>query len=452
MSTSHIGTRRPTLSWDVPPGVEGVRIEFCRTADCSSVLLTRDFIGPYGTPDVDLPTGRVFWRARSLVGGIESRRSSPVWQLEVSTRESMTRAAWGRSFDFNGDGYDDMAVWNPAGRVDLFTGSASGITATPAGSLRASRAPLADLNVVGDINGDGYSDLAVGANSTVTLYLGASDVRDEIVGLPFVVRDAARSDVWGIGDVNGDGFGDMFVVVVPNTATPDTRETSVIYGASTPPPIWPRIGSFATNLSTPAGFLAINDDVYADFTRSMSSNVVAFVGSRTGADPTAVGMLPAMVGIPVSAIADGDVNGDGLSDLSARSPPAFGFAGGTALLLSPYSFVGAPTSQLLSTLAPTVVPVGDIDNDGFSDCAALTADEIRIHRGTSIGYATTPFATLPRAAGASVPASTSTDFNRDGFDDFVITTPTSFTVVLGAATAPLMRLPMRASPSELVAF
>src|SRR5262245_50046264 len=77
--------------------------------------------------------------------------------------------------DFNGDGYDDVAVGAPtdaAGAVDVIFGSPDGL-----GASRSQHVTQANLGVApnkmndlfgwslaaGDFNGDGYDDLAIGA-------------------------------------------------------------------------------------------------------------------------------------------------------------------------------------------------------------------------------------------------------------------------------------------------
>ncbi len=108
--------------------------------------------------------------------------------------------------------------------------------------------------------------------------------------------------------------------------------------------------------------------------------------------------------------------------------------------------------MLLTSFATSIIPVGDIDGDGFADCVAQSASEIRVHRGGATGYDPTPFATLPLPAGAVARPSVGTDFNGDHFDDIVLVTPTSLTIVLGGASAPLRTLPARTIASNIVAF
>jgi len=131
--------------------------------------------------------------------------------------------------DVDGDGYGDVAVGAPsadsgAGAAYLYTGSASGLDAsrqqrlalTTSGSSDALGSALAGA---GDVNGDGYDDLVVGARGrgttgAVVLYPGGPSglgSGTELTATVAAMDDAFGVAVAGVGDVDGDGHDDVLV-------------------------------------------------------------------------------------------------------------------------------------------------------------------------------------------------------------------------------------------------
>jgi hypothetical protein len=135
--------------------------------------------------------------------------------------------------DVNGDGFDDLIIGadrydhpeNGEGMAYLFLGSASGLAADPVWSAEGDQAGAAfgcHVDAAGDVNGDGYGDIAVGAWSydvdaladagRANLYLGSPDGP---AATPAWIQDGDQAGgelgdaVRGAGDVNGDGFDDL---------------------------------------------------------------------------------------------------------------------------------------------------------------------------------------------------------------------------------------------------
>ena len=111
--------------------------------------------------------------------------------------------------DANGDGYPDVAVGHPnaeaIGEVLVFNGGATGVGVSPARTLRPPGDTSSGFGTVvssaGDFDGDGYADLVVGApglipTGAVHVFLGSP------TGLP-----AAPAATWRGGEAGGAGFG-----------------------------------------------------------------------------------------------------------------------------------------------------------------------------------------------------------------------------------------------------
>ncbi|MGQ0506990.1 MAG: integrin alpha, partial [Myxococcaceae bacterium] len=141
--------------------------------------------------------------------------------------------------DVNGDGYGDVVVgassWDGAamheGRAYLFLGSAAGLSTLPAWTADPTDEISAGFGVsatgAGDVNGDGYADVLVGAagasgsslkEGRAYLYLGSAAG----LGLApaWIAEPTNQTGAFfggtlaSAGDVNGDGYADVAVGAV----------------------------------------------------------------------------------------------------------------------------------------------------------------------------------------------------------------------------------------------
>ncbi|MFN4896955.1 MAG: integrin alpha [Pseudomonadota bacterium] len=146
--------------------------------------------------------------------------------------------------DLNGDGYKDFAVGATGaahngeanvGRVTVFSGAGFGILATLHGSSSFEYFGSA-LASAGDMNGDGINDIVVGSDSpeaSVRIFSG----KDGAV-LYIVEREGIDSrfgsSLAGAGDVNGDGYGDVIIGVPESNTAGDWSGRAVVIGDSCP--------------------------------------------------------------------------------------------------------------------------------------------------------------------------------------------------------------------------
>lgn len=309
LSTSTVTSRRPTLRWENPSGVSEARVELCRDRGCTMPLSTLDGTDS-ARPSSELPDGWVFWRLRSRAGTAVGEAASPTWQFWVGARnaDGDRDTSWGSVLDLDGDGHTDIAVGAPGvdverGTVSVYRGQSAGIGASPdwtiSGARRSDQLGRAVASA-GDVDGDGFGDLLLGTAMGIT----SAGYR---LGYVWIVRGSA----------------------IGPAAAPD----AVIEG---------------TDLSHPA------------------------------------------IGTSVAAL--GDVNGDGYADIGVSFPGS---------LLDDHSYVGvyagsatgisttAPTWRLMGRaedkeLAGTLSDAGDLNADGFGDFVVqhgLVADGIELHPG-----------------------------------------------------------------------
>ncbi|WP_437289379.1 FG-GAP-like repeat-containing protein [Sorangium sp. So ce406] len=121
------------------------------------------------------------------------------------------------SADFNGDGFSDVAVGAPGSqRVHVYFGSAGALDTVPDGVL-VGEGELGLALDAGDVNGDGFADLLVGepVSSMAFLFLGGPGAEFDATA-DLELHGEGPSDRFGqtvssSGDLDGDGFAEMLV-------------------------------------------------------------------------------------------------------------------------------------------------------------------------------------------------------------------------------------------------
>jgi hypothetical protein len=281
--------------------------------------------------------------ARLYLDDLDGETGFSVWGENRNDHAGVSVAGAG---DLNGDGFDDIAIGVlGTGRAHVIHGTASGL-APQLGLADAASVPAfydqyeartIDVADAGDINGDGFDDLLIGAvgveetadSGYATVVLGAADgFGSRFYDFPVYPFTGLASSVAGAGagDVNGDGFDDMIVAW-------DSRDLSyVVFGSE----------DFA-------GFPQfVEESGNSDFDVENGFAVIGGAASVDGA---------------------GDFDGDGFDDLIVSS------TGGDAYLVLGRASGFAPTVDLASLAdefrftgaAGQVAGAGDVNNDGYDD-------------------------------------------------------------------------------------
>ena len=441
---------------------------------CVSIL---NVAGTSATPTSSLARGAWFWRATARVGGAPTSAASAVWEFFVGARSAAVSSTWINDLDLNGDGLADIAITNASGGIAIGLGASSGapaaLTVTTSGPGEGSGGSLANA---GDVNGDGYSDMLFQTYRTVAaanvysqwVIYGAATVPTAatLFGAPSATP---RGRTTSVGDVNGDGYGDVAY------ATTDVS-ISIVYGSATglssvpaivlPTPFaasssfggslrsadfnadrFPDLvvgaaqagtplatGRLAVYMGTGTGFAAprllapvevagqtqfgmvgatiaigdFNGDGYGDFTTEAElanfqrPPAHVWFGSATGiaAAPSQL-LLSPTVGILIGSCASGDFNGDGFTDVAYGGDSAgtnggmsIYFGGATGLTSSGIFIPSTSSLGRLAFYAGYNISPGDVEGDGFADLLGSagygTPTRVQYHRGSMAGPATAP--------------------------------------------------------------
>lgn len=469
MSTSSVARTQPSLRFVLPPAATDASIELC--SDRAMTVACTSFVAAANVAMVPAPRARgwTFWRATARRGGATSV-ASPVWQFYVGTRRATSTqdTVLGKVMDLNGDGRVDLVATSRAPEeISVFYGSATGFASTPNVVLSAPMGASSfgsALDAAGDVNGDGFGDLVVGAPSTASgrayVYFGSATGVATTPSLSFAgaAGDEFGTGVGGVGDVDLDGYGD-FAVGAPNAMVPAVGAvgTATVYlGRASMPIAGPILLGIAVGERFGASITGGGDfdaDGFADVVVGApradvdvlvdAGQARAFLGGATGLQTVSAASINGQragdnLGFSVAIL--GDFNGDSTADAIAGGPNST--MNGCAVLGRGRRTGGIfpTTSQArfeLSTPNPdrggtAVGAAGDVNNDGFSDFVftapfanfnGTRSGAAGVCLGTDVGVRS-PCEGLIRngVAGDQLGESAASvgDVDGDGFDDVMI--------------------------------
>jgi hypothetical protein len=264
----------------------------------------------------------------------------------------------------------------------------------------------------GDVNGDGYADVIVGAPEYGLARNGAAFVfrggNGQLATTPAAVLPGSQTDskfgaaVAGAGDVNGDGLGDVIV---------GAPTLDAMIGAN----LTNDVGGVALYLGAPGDFNAQSD--------------LQLLGDEAGAQ------------FGYSLAGAGDVNGDGFDDAIVGAPFATSTNAGAGRATV---YFGARTPLATSLILPTVAQdqghsgfavagAGDVNRDGYADVLVGTplyggSDSrtglVTLYNGAAVGIGAQSYLNLNLNGGNLGHALAGVgDINGDGFADIAAGAP-----------------------------
>jgi hypothetical protein len=375
-------------------------------------------IGAYGTDGIGTDTGAAYVYFGGAGGALDTTPDGTLAGVAVGDALGASVAVAG---DVNADGFGDLIVG--AWGADL-GGTDSGAAYLYLGAAGASFDASADAVLLGagsgdgfgthvagagDVNGDGYADVVVGAPYSdlpyadagrAYLYYGGAGAFSTVAVA--ILSGEAPADNYGDqvasgGDLNGDGCADLVIVASHNDlGGTDAGKVYVYLGGSgsldtTPDATF--LGTSSARLEYGAGSAGdVNDDGfddlllgsnYDDASSTDAGRAWVYLGGPgtvldTMADTTIDGPV-AGTGLGYSVAGAGDLNADGYADIvvgatassvgGPYSGAAYVYFGGPSGVdaIADAELVGGGASEAFGR---SVSGAGDVNGDGYGDLIA----------------------------------------------------------------------------------